>query len=60
MPKSDAKALVPAEIMRAIYHALLEKMKRDGFKVFDRRYSLSKARKMAILSKHLLRLGSAA
>ncbi|WP_052573449.1 squalene/phytoene synthase family protein [Haloferula sp. BvORR071] len=57
MPKSDAKALVPAEIMRSIYQTLLEKMKRDGFKVFDRRYSLSKARKMAIFSKHFLRLG---
>ena len=60
MPKSDAKALVPAEIMRSIYQSLLEKMKRDSFKVFDQRYRLSKARKMAIFSKHLLRLGSAA
>ena len=59
MPKSDAKALVPAEIMRSIYQTLLAKMKRDGFKVFDRRYSLSKARKMAIFSKHFLRLGPA-
>lgn len=60
LPKSDAKALVPAEIMRSIYQTLLAKMKRDGFKVFDRRYSLSKARKMAIFSKHFLRLGPAA
>jgi phytoene synthase len=60
MPKSDAKALVPAEIMRSIYQTLLEKMQRDGFKVFDRRYSLSKARKMAIFSKHFLRLGQTA
>lgn len=60
MPKSDARALVPAEIMRSVYQSLLEKMKRGGFKVFDRRYSLSKARKMAIFSKHLLRFGSAA
>ena len=60
MPKSDARALVPAEIMRSIYQTLLEKMRKDGFKVFDRRYKLSKARKMAIFSKHLLRLGSAA
>jgi len=29
-------------------------MKADGFRVFDRRYSLSKARKLAILSKHLI------
>jgi len=60
MPKSDARALVPAEIMRSVYQSLLEKMKRGGFKVFDRRYSLSKARKVAIFSKHLLRFGSAA
>lgn len=60
MPKSDARALVPAEIMRSIYQTLLEKMKKDGFKVFDQRYRLSKARKMAIFSKHLLGLGSAA
>lgn len=57
MPAADARALVPAEIMRSVYQTLLEKMKRDGFKVFDRRYSLSKARKMAIFSKHLLRFG---
>jgi phytoene synthase len=60
MPKSDARALVPAEIMRSIYQTLLAKMKKDGFKVFDQRYRLSKARKMAIFSKHLLGLGSAA
>lgn len=60
MPKSDARALVPAEIMRSIYQTLLDKMKKDGFKVFNQRYRLSKARKMAIFSKHLLRLGSAA
>jgi phytoene synthase len=60
MPKSDARALVPAEIMRSIYQTLLAKMKKDGFKVFAQRYRLSKARKMAIFSKHLLGLGSAA
>ncbi|WP_193213807.1 phytoene/squalene synthase family protein [Luteolibacter marinus] len=61
MPKSDAKALVPAEIMRSTYQALLEKMRGDAFKVFNQRYRLSKARKMAIFSKHfLLRGGSAA
>ncbi len=60
LPKSDARALVPAEIMREIYQTLLERMKKDGFQVFNQRYRLSKARKMAIFSKHLLRLGSAA
>ena len=60
MPKSDARALVPAEIMRSIYQTLLEKMRKDGFRVFDRRYKLSKARKMAILARHFLGRGSAA
>jgi len=57
LPKSDSRALVPAEIMRDIYQTLLVRMRKDGFHVFDRRYRLSKARKMAIFSKHLLRLG---
>lgn len=60
LPKSDSRALVPAEIMRDIYQTLLGRMRKDGFHVFDRRYRLSKARKMAIFSKHLLRLGQTA
>lgn len=54
LPKMDAQALVPARIMGDIYHALLVKMRADGFRVFDKRYSVSKARKLAILSKHLI------
>ena len=57
LPVADREAMVAAEIMRSIYSALLEKMRRDGFRVFDRRYSLSKARKMAIFSKHLIGRG---
>jgi phytoene synthase len=52
---TDRSALVSAEIMREIYHTLLDKMRADGFRVFDRRYRLSRPRKLAIFSKKLLR-----
>ena len=50
----DAKALKAAEAMRKIYYALLKKMRNDGFRVFDRRYSISKAKKTAILLSTLM------
>lgn len=50
----DARALKAAEAMRKIYHGLLEKMRADNFHVFTRRYSLSKAKKTAILLATLL------
>lgn len=50
----DEKALLPARVMAEIYQCLLEKMKADGFKVFDQRYSVSKMRKLLILTKFLI------
>jgi len=52
----DRRALVPAQIMAEIYRNLLNKMRTGKFKVFDRRYSVSKTKKLAILSKYLLAL----
>ncbi len=49
----DRHALLPARAMAEIYQCLLEKMKEDGFRVFDRRYSVSKFRKVLILLKFL-------
>ena len=54
LPPSDRSALVPARIMGEIYHLLLEKMRAGHFRVFEKRYSVSKPRKLAILSKHLI------
>ena len=51
LPSGDRRALVAAEVMREIYHSLLTKMRRDHFRVFDRRYRLSKLQKMSILLK---------
>lgn len=54
LPEMDRAALLPARMMGEIYRALLHKMRDDGFRVFSKRYSISKARKLAILSKHLI------
>ena len=42
LPPRDRKAMVAAETMRRIYHALLLKMRADGFRVFSKRYRLGK------------------
>jgi phytoene synthase len=54
LPAPDKNALTPARIMAEIYHQLLTTMRRDGFKVLEKRYSVSLSRKIAILSKHLI------
>ena len=46
---TDRRALVAAEIMAAIYSRLLDKMQRDRFQVFDRRYALPKWQKIALI-----------
>ena len=50
----DYQALRPARMMAEVYRNLLRKMRKDQFKVFDRRYSVSKTRKLAILLKFLI------
>jgi phytoene synthase len=52
LPATDRKALAPARVMAAIYQALLEQMRTDGFRVFDKRYRISRTRKLLILAKH--------
>jgi phytoene synthase len=54
LPAEDRKALVCAEVMREIYHTVLTQMRADKFRVFEKRYSLSKFRKMAILAKYMI------
>lgn len=38
LPPEDAAALLPAEVMRAIYEKILCQMQKDNFRVFSRRY----------------------
>ena len=54
LPAGDRKALLPAIVMGEIYQDLLRTMRADGFRVFEKRYRLTRLRKLAILSKHLI------
>ncbi|HTD13735.1 MAG TPA: squalene/phytoene synthase family protein, partial [Chthoniobacterales bacterium] len=45
LPREDRRSMVAAEGMRAIYHALLRKIERDRFRLFDKRYQLSRLEK---------------
>ena len=54
LPAADRRALAPARIMAEIYHQLLDRMRRDGFRVLEKRYRISRVRKLAILTKHLI------
>ena len=51
VPARDRSALRAAEIMRAIYATLLARMRRDGFRVFDRRYRIPRAGKLLIAAR---------
>jgi phytoene synthase len=51
LPPEDLRSMLPAEIMRAIYSRLLIRMREDGFRVFDRRYSLGRLGKMAVIAR---------
>ena len=48
-PAGDRRALVAAEIMRAIYWRLLQRIRRERFQVFARRYRLSTPHKLAVM-----------
>lgn len=49
LPADDAHTLKPAELMRTIYEKILSRMEADGFRVFEKRYRLSKAEKLLAL-----------
>jgi 15-cis-phytoene synthase len=49
LPPEDADPLKPAELMRAIYERILSRMEGDNFRVFERRYRLSRVEKLFVL-----------
>ena len=51
LPHNERAGLIATEIMRDIYSAILGKIERDQFQVFDKRYKLTKARKMLIFAR---------
>lgn len=48
----DRRALLAARMMAEIYLCLLRKMRRDRFRVFQKRYSISKVKKLTSLLKY--------
>ena len=47
LPREDRQSMVAAEIMASVYRALLGRMERDRFRVFEKDYRLSKVEKAA-------------
>ncbi len=45
----DRNALIPAQAMSFIYHKILDKMRQDGFLVFEKRYRVNSFRKLWFL-----------
>ena len=48
LPGRDRRALLAAEVMRAVYESLLRKMSNDRFRVFERSYRISRAGKLTL------------
>jgi phytoene synthase len=46
LPKSQQQRMVAAEIMREVYSELLDGMVADGLQVWERRYRLTRRRKL--------------
>ena len=51
LPETDRRALLPAEIMRAIYHTILKRIEASRYQVFARRITLSPPYRMAVALK---------
>jgi phytoene synthase len=55
LPPEDRRAMVPAEIMSAIYRGLLRRMEADKFRVFEKEYRLSRLAKASRIATQLLK-----
>jgi phytoene synthase len=55
LPPIDRRAMVAAEIMRAVYHKILVRARSDGYRVLSKRYRLNKLMKLATLLGAALR-----
>ena len=56
LPREDRRSMIGAQIMASIYHALLQQMEQDRFRVFDRQYRLSKLAKFLHVGRQLLKV----
>jgi len=56
IPPADQSALFAPDLMAQLYQRLLKRIRKDQFRVFDRRYRLSKPHKLSIFAREFLRL----
>jgi phytoene synthase len=55
LPREDRRSMVAAEIMGSVYRALLRRMERDMFRVFEKNYRLNKLQKAGRITAQLLK-----
>lgn len=55
LPAQDRPSLVAAEIMRSVYHAILQRIRSDRFRVFEKDYRLGKLQKIRRIAEQLLK-----
>jgi phytoene synthase len=55
LPREDRRSMVAAEIMGSVYHALLRRMEKDRFRVFEKNYRLNKLQKAGRVTAQLLK-----
>lgn len=55
LPREDRQSMVAAEIMGSVYRALLQRMERDRFRVFEKDYRLNKLEKAGRVVTQLLK-----
>lgn len=55
LPREDRQSMVAAEIMASVYRALLRRMERDEFRVFEKEYRLGKLEKVGRVTAQLLK-----
>jgi 15-cis-phytoene synthase len=56
LPRDDRRSMVAAEIMRSVYQSLLRRMKKDGFRVFEKEYRLTRLEKSGRVAAQLFRV----
>jgi 15-cis-phytoene synthase len=52
LPAEDRRSMIAAELMREVYFKLLTRIEKDRFRVFNKKYRLSRPEKLWIISRH--------
>jgi phytoene synthase len=56
LPREDRRSMIAAEIMGSVYHALLNRMKANRFRVFEKEYRLNSIEKAVRVAAQFFRI----